>query len=146
MQAKYPNHLKRHNIDNMNLLYEQLYLAECYWPNDTHARVDIITTTTATAITEIPRFHNQTGRSKRSSDVETLVTENRFNNTMELNNTGSHGNGYGVDHGDGEHDTHHREHSVLENVAHGMHKASITILGILFVEVYILIFIKFQAS
>jgi len=33
------------------------------------------------------------------------------------------------------HREHHRKHSVWEDIAHGLHKASITILGILFVEV-----------
>lgn len=31
---------------------------------------------------------------------------------------------------------HHMEHSVIEDIAHGFHKASITILAILVVEVY----------
>ena len=35
------------------------------------------------------------------------------------------------------HKAHHKEHSVIEDIAHGFHKASITILAILVVEVYV---------
>ncbi|KAL4225346.1 Voltage-gated hydrogen channel 1 [Mactra antiquata] len=122
LQGKYPDHLYGYDIENLNLLYEKLYEANCSWNNPTSSAYQ--------TKVELGHFHgnNQThfrrrrqytdsARGNNSINYSTIVTKG--NNSINIDDSPP---------------LHHHGHSIWEHVAHGMHKASITILGILFVE------------
>ncbi|XP_060608296.1 uncharacterized protein LOC132760342 [Ruditapes philippinarum] len=183
MQARYPQYLHGHTIDHMDLLFDQMYLANCRWYDE------YITETTTTSVTyvdlnktqrherrakvmpptsihnkenemgytikEITLFANNTAHHDnytKHSQNYTEYNEHHLGNHSEytenntehsgnyteytVDNSGNHSEHTGnhTEHLHGDHGHHHHEHSIWEHVAHGMHKASITILGILFVE------------
>jgi hypothetical protein len=158
-------------VDNIGQLYEELYIAECQWPNDAladfkgkdgfqfgsqnntvnkfnesnnhtikgfhgdstneyHGFYDV-------TMREIHKDHINTTRSRRNVQTSIRVQQQGPSYTMEFgyNRSGNSGASNSSDHGNGYHDDYQRRHSIWENIAHTMHKASITILGILFVEV-----------
>ena len=174
MQARYPLHLQGHTIDHMELLFDQLYLANCQW-YDEYTTDEFKTSTVHVHVNKTQRYdraaipHINAHRSERKiaypmtemakskSDMtqnsshtkhsaihteqtanhtehSAIHTEQTANHTEHSKNHTENSTNH-TEHFLGDHEDHHREHSIWEHVAHGMHKASITILGILFVEV-----------
>lgn len=174
MQAKYPEHLRGHHIENMRQLFDELYKADCQWPtaNESHVHVDVglfdihsqtnvhvhhnetkpivfdvrnkSENTTASYplyITQgIHEPYNDTVQNRRSVEHDVVTANGKHGPSYDVESDHSHevnheGDHHGESHHGGDHHgSHHREHSVWEHVAHGMHKASIAILGVLFVE------------
>ncbi|XP_053385066.1 uncharacterized protein LOC123536889 [Mercenaria mercenaria] len=159
LQTRYPEHLHGHNIDHMDLLYAQLSLAQCHWHDTSPEKVtssslhrflnDTQRRERGSEVIPLNNIHGpQSGPSytikeeamhkNDSKSVYALNSKPWNHTTHSLNHTKQYGNhaghsGNDTEHSHGDHG-HHREHSIWEHVAHGMHKASITILGILFVE------------
>ncbi|KAL4225352.1 Voltage-gated hydrogen channel 1 [Mactra antiquata] len=71
-------------------------------------------------------------------DISTHVRRRRASTDEHNNDTGSYGNDT-ASHGSSYHGDHHA-HSIEEEIAHGLHKASISILGILVLETFLKIF------
>ena len=117
MNARYPDRLKSYSIDTIDQLYAEVYKADCYWSSDEVDDDDDDDdngnkngkknrTRRADDMNELRRLLEDSGRFRRAA-----VTDEYGNVIVE------------------------KPHSILEDIAHAFHKASITILGILFVEV-----------
>jgi len=140
METRYPEQLRGNTIDDIYLLYEKLDAAECFWRQEDHEKM-----------TEKQENHifNNDDLAKlnvriRSTDVNIDPLAFRDNggagggfytapvahHTSQRNETlnGTRGGTLSMYHP-------HTSNKVLEHIAHGLHKASITILGVLFVGV-----------
>ena len=144
MESRYPDNVYGNDIQHMNVLYDQLYRADCVW-----TFMDGKSSGTDTAVTG--SIDKMAARHKRYSnlDQDTENNKNNFtqessspsdttrpeyrhfrNRTFNENTTSSSGNSSVLEAGDKKIKYNH-QHSVWEEIAHGMHKASIVILGIL---------------
>lgn len=94
-------------VNDISQLYDNILHSTIHW-NTT------IDNTVSIAINTSLLTYNNDGNTYSHRDKREVST----------NNEGSH------------HKIHHKEHSVVEDIAHGFHKASITILAILVIEVY----------
>lgn len=110
MKEHYPNQLHDYTVNTVDLLYEKILSAECTWSNDQgHSN-----------------GHSYGVHVKR--DVVNTVAHNAVE-TLLGNTTHSADSHAHVGHGDG-----HHGHSIWEDIAHGLHKASITLLAMLVFE------------
>ncbi|XP_052260383.1 uncharacterized protein LOC127864617 [Dreissena polymorpha] len=137
MVKRYPDDLSDFSTDNLDDLYAHLYTADCRWT----PRVDVmympgdnITLINGTFQPDVGA--GNASRLRKSADHPTLPPHPTASNILRtipetvyetrqpsLESHGTHGGSHGT-----------AGHSVWEDVAHGLHKASITILGILFFE------------
>ncbi|XP_052802585.1 uncharacterized protein LOC128232854 [Mya arenaria] len=123
MESRYPDVIHGHSIDDIGRLYSEIYKAQCFWPSGKNHLP------TTQALAEHRRYNR---------DVETYSTSTPpvYNqNVSVLGQSNKQQNSSAAD----SHDlkellNHLGGHSLMEDIAHGLHKASITILGILFVE------------
>ena len=107
MKEHYPNQLHDYTVNTVELLYEKILSAECTWSNDQgHSN-----------------GHSYDVHVKR--DVAHNAVETLLVNTTHSADSHAH-----MGHGDG-----HHGHSIWEDIAHGLHKASITLLAMLVFEV-----------
>ena len=120
MGEHYPDQLQGFDSHNIELLYEKLLSADCSWAQSTH------------------------DKNLGHSDAQTYDLHIK----RDVDHALSHGGMSAMQHNETDlahnfaHTEHH--HSVWEEIAHGLHKASITLLSILVFEVsnlYILIYI-----
>lgn len=123
MEARYPDVLHGHTLDSMNMLYQKIYEASCNWPSE--AGTDQGTNT--------PNYVHS-----NSSDPDRPDYDIRFGFSFNRNrtNTSSLNEQWQTSAMVMKEESNVKKANTLwEDIAHGMHKASITILGILFVEV-----------
>ena len=133
MEYRYPEHIYGYDIEHMEQLYDKIYLANCHW-NKTIIEIETLL-----------QPQDQTFRPRRRSDnYSDLVNkpEVAYSSTSKQNST----NGSSTSSQYSPHVYYTHTHSIWEEIAHGLHKASITILGILVVEVSSLYSIKYKRS
>lgn len=132
MQARYPGHLQGYTFRSINKVYQRLYQATCHWPKPNQSQN--ISEFTANNVQY--SHHNLSYSANSFDNIEPEMTFDSY----------SKGNRTGVDHNftnvvnERENynevvDAHQKEQKLWEDIAHGLHKASITILGILVIEV-----------
>ena len=140
MEARYPDDLQGHTFHTIGRLYERLYEANCNWsPNHPlPVNMDIQSGGHDYSNTTLPSPSNpehklpDTGTFNHGTNIRYSHTRNRTitpathlpNKEASSSHVISEEKVYSED-----------SNKLWEDIAHGMHKASITILGILFVEV-----------
>lgn len=173
MQKLYPSQLLGHDINNMQRLYDQIYLADCQWPDRVHAADNIgnvsfhrngsthrVKHSSETLLHQYSPLYSEQAKvtsNKAYNNSEQLVTYNTMdaNDTHKIDKDKSHADnssqdrmdievhlkGHDEEHLKGDGHAHSQEHhggqhghSIWDEITHGMHTASIVILGILFVE------------
>ena len=125
MKDNYPDQFASISAHSIDTLYKQLLDADCSWKNGPQTHIE-------------QSSHSVHTHTKRNVDnkVPYSFHGDVTHNITHHDSTAGHGN-YGHGHGAG-HGGH--GHSVWEDIAHGLHKASITLLAILVVEVKIIFF------
>lgn len=108
MQMKYPARLNGFAVETIDRLYDEVYKADCSWDDDTNGSGN--------------QFQNRTAREAGQSGGTAGTGDSGYTRTGRYRRAASDSGG-------------EKSHSVLEDIAHAFHKASIAILGILFVEV-----------
>ena len=121
MESRYPEHISGYDIEHMEQLYDKIYLADCQWNTsfDSHHIVQ-------------EQVHST--RPRRSSvhhKGRVIEPEVTYFSMAKANITSDNASM----HLDTHHEYYAHTHSIWEEIAHGLHKASITILGILVIEV-----------
>ncbi|XP_052800337.1 uncharacterized protein LOC128231488 isoform X2 [Mya arenaria] len=122
MESRYPRHIYDFHVDEIAHVYEQLYHADCTWPEDA-SDVSVVTLENTTLPEEKPTNKTHIGRLLKRSDNPSAHLLNAIPGAVYARKV------YPLHR---EHDE--SAHSVLEDIAHGLHKASVVILGVLFVE------------
>lgn len=112
MQAKYPARLNGYAVGTIDRLYGEVYKADCSWDND---------------ISGNQQSQNRTAREADQSGDTEGTDDSGYTRSGRYRRAASDSGG-------------EKSHSVLEDIAHAFHKASIAILGILFVEVTFFVF------
>ena len=121
MKDHYPDQLASISAYSIDALYKQLLTADCSWQSGAETHIE-------------HSSHSVHTHMKRNVDnkIPYAMQVGSSSNSSHHDSTAAH-----IDHGDGHgggHDDH--GHSVWEDIAHGLHKASITLLAILVFEVW----------
>lgn len=113
MKENYPDQFTGVTAHDMDILYEKLLTANCSWSKTGHS-------------TQIEHFSEHV-HTHIKRNVNNEVTYSLVTNATHVHSADAHMEHHD-DHGD-------HGHSVWEDIAHGLHKASITLLAILVFEV-----------
>ena len=121
MKEHYPDQLASLTVHSIDVLYKKLLAADCTWHDGAKTHIEYLSHS----------VHTLVKRNVDGGEVSYTMHGGILSNASHHESTDTHAV-HGDEHGHGDDD---HGHSVWEDIAHGMHKASITLLAILVVEV-----------